>query len=119
MFLEDYFLKRCLVHFYDCCPSEQWVYTPHSSVLRPAKPDLFVPSSFWLPGRSLGSGTAHGPRQLMGLFGDYLVLHSHGLGRRFFLRIGVWALELGWARSLGCFLPLEVQPKKRTRLEHM
>ncbi|CAJ1450160.1 unnamed protein product [Effrenium voratum] len=26
---------------------------------------------------------------LMGLFGDYLVLHSHGLGRRFFLRIGV------------------------------
>ena len=26
--------------------------------------------------------------QLMGLFGDYVVLRSHSLGRRFFLRIG-------------------------------
>ena len=27
--------------------------------------------------------------QVLGLLGDFLVLHSHGLGRRFFLRFGV------------------------------
>ena len=33
--------------------------------------------------------------QVLGLFGDFLVLHSHGLGRRMFLRIGVIMAAIG------------------------
>lgn len=32
---------------------------------------------------------------VLGLFGDFLVLHSHGLGRRMFLRIGVIMAAIG------------------------
>ena len=33
--------------------------------------------------------------QVLGLFGDFLVLHSHGLGRRMFLRTGVIMAAVG------------------------
>ena len=54
--------------------------------------------------------------QVLGLFGDYLVLHSHGLGRRMFLRIGVIMAAIG---ILICMLWLGGDLKKELKGKDM